>query len=512
MGKKNYETYDDGEWDDNIEVVDLPLAEDTDARPLKTVVPAWSVEPVLRWQRSFTRKRWRTLGVLCTLVLLAGILVANLHGTLTLLTNVRTTIATRFITSPPQLTERLPTPLSITPSLMIPLAEAGFSCVTSTAWSPTGLAIALLGYASGCQYDSGNAVGLVSIYDAYSAKRLLQLHPDELIKQQFYKQFPAIHDTLLFYYHEISWSPDKKNIAILFSMHTSAQIGGAAFFGLVLFDQKQQSTRVLLRQEVNVGSYQLSATSYNEWDIQHGETIATPSVQNVDPFVFSSNIPVTEKYAWGDNGAFLPQPQKTIQPSTVGNPNGDTSFTLWQSGSVEVLKQDQSGGAHFDAGIFVWVTSFTTWSPDGRYIIDGVFIAARLEPPGHPRPDRKTLVAFHMENLPILPIHDTALLSALQRLNATQKQGAFYPTNISWSLNGLLMSLATSEQKKTLYSVTSGYPVALLTSFTSKAPSGQSTNYYWDNSINWSPDSTRVLAQDAPAKSIVVWNIPAKLR
>ena len=505
-----------GEWDDDLEVelIDLDTLEDTaESHPAKTVAPTWSVEPILRWQRSFTRKRWRTVSMLCMFALVCLVLVTNVRGVAGFFTNTRTALAARLIKQPPKLGERLPTPLTVTPSLTLPFADAGFSCVTSDAWSPTGRAIALLGYAAGCEYDSGKAVGLVTLYDAQTGKRLLRLSPDPLIKEKFYKQFPAIHDTLLFYYHEISWSPDKKHLAVLFYLHTSSQIGGAAFYGVLLFDQQQQNTRVVLQQQVNVGSYQLSANSYREWDTRNEAVIPTPSVENVDPFVFSSNIPFTEKYAWGDNGAFLPQPRKVASTTAIGNTKGDASFTLWQPGSVEVIKQDQSGGVYFEPGIFVWVTEFTTWSPDGRYLIDGIFLAALLEPPGYPRPNHKTLVAFHMENLPVLPIHDPSLLSALRILNVAQTAGVFYQMNISWSFNGRLMSITTNKSgQRMLYSAAHGYPSVNLIVPKGQGAQNPSSGYFAYSSIDWSPDSTRVLAQDPTLNGIAVWDIPMRLR
>lgn len=511
----------DTEWDENldVEIVDLETLDDTEEdapAPIHTTqAPSWSVEPVLRWQRSFNRRRWRTMSVTFSLLLVCLVLLLNFHTTTTLLTNARNAVASRFIKQSPKLSEKLPTPLAIVPSLTIPLTSAGFSCVTSEAWSPDSSSIALLGYSTGCEYDSDNAVGLATIHDAYTGTRLVQIQPDALIKKTFYAQFPAIHDGIILYYQTVSWSPDEQHLALLFNIHTKSQIGGAAFSGVLLFDLGQKGMRVFLQQQDITSSYQTSSSSYKEWDTQQGDVVPTPTVENIDPFVFSSNIPVADAYSWDNNGALIPHRQKTTPTSAIGSTDGGPSFTVWQPGGVELIKQDESGGVTFVPGVFVWDMGFTAWSPNGRYLINGAFLAARLEPPGHPKPDAKTLVAFHMENLPVLPVRDAALLSALRILGTAQTVGTFYHMNIAWSPNGYLMGMTTYEQgKKNLYSSKRGYPVATLQAPTKNLPNIQSTHmgYYAYSDASWSPDSTRIFAQDPTVNAVVVWNIPSGLR
>ncbi len=520
MGDKERMSRDgfDTEWDEDldVEIVDLGSFDDTEEdAPLplrKTHIPGWSVEPVLRWQRSFNRKRWRTMSVAFSLLLVCLVLLLNLHTTTTLLTNARNAIASRILKQAPRLTEKLPTPLTLTPTLDISLAQTGYTCITSEAWSADSSLIALLGYSSGCEYDSENAIGLMTIHDAYNGTRLVRLEPDAPIKKAFYAQFPAIHDSVILYYQTVTWSPDKQHLALLFNLHTRSQVGGAAFSGALVFDSNKQTSRVFLQQQDITSSYQTSSSTYLEWDTQSGQTIATPFVENIDPFVFSSNIPVAPEYTWDNDGTLIPHFQKTIHDK-IGNPNGDTSFTIWQPGSVQLIKQDETGGVTFSPGVFVWSVFFTAWSPDGRYLINGAYVVARLEPPGHPKPDRKILTAFHMENLPVLPIRDAALLSALRALDSAQNPSMFY--QIAWSPNGKLMSLTAYEQgNKTLYSSKGGYIVATLQVPRVNPFDAQSSHmgYYADSGTTWSPDGTRIFAQNPATNSVVVWNVPSGLQ
>ncbi len=506
----------DDNWEDDfdVEFVDLETLDEIEEHSQKSPLPSWSA-PILQWQHSFNRRRWRAIATICSLLLVCLVLTLNLHTSFTLLTTVRNGVTTRLIKRQPKLVERLPTPVNILPSLVIPLSQIGFSCVTSEAWSPDSTAIALLGYTAGCEYDSDNAVGLATIQDARTGQRIMALWPDALVKKTFYAQFPAIHDSLILYYQSASWSPDKIHLALLFGIQTKSQVGGAQFSGVLLFDRQHKSTRVLLQQNESRPTYQVSASSYEEWDILHGSQVPTPTLNNVDPFVFSSNIPVAEEYAWDNDGKLIPQAHKHTLSTGIGNTNGSHSFTVWQPGIVELIKQDQSGGVTFAPGIFVWEVDFITWSPNGRYLINGAFLAARLEPAGHPRPDQKTLVAFHMENLPVLPVRDAALLSTLKLLSSAQIIGTLYHMIVSWSPNGQLMGMTTYEfSKKNLYSTKRGYPVATLQAPKLNIPYAQSSHagYFAFSSPNWSPDSTRVLAQDPTTNAVVVWNIPSGLK
>jgi hypothetical protein len=523
MGDKERMSRDgfDAEWDEDldVEIVDLESFDDTEddvPTPLrKTHIPSWSVKPVLRWQRSFSRKRWRTISVVFSLFLVCLVLLLNLHITTTLLTNARNAIASRILKQTPQLTEKLPTPLTLTPTLDISLATTGYTCVTSEAWSHDSSQIALLGYSSGCEYDTENAIGLATIHDAYNGSRLVRLEPDTPIKQAFYAQFPAIHDSVILYYQTITWSPDKQHLALLFNLHTRSQVGGAAFSGVLIFDANKQTSRVFLQQQDTTSFYQTSSSAYLEWDTKSGQTIATPFVENIDPFVYSSNIPVAQAYTWDNDGTLMPHFQNTTRTTKVGNPNGDTSFTIWQPGNVELIKQDETGGITFSPGVFVWSVLFTTWSPDGRYLINGAYLAARVDLPGHPIPDKKTLTAFHMENLPVLPLRDAALLSALRALVSSENASAFLHMNVGWSPNGQLMLMTTYEQsRKTLYSSKRGYTVARLQAPKINSFDVQSTHlgYYAYSSASWSPDGTRIFAQDPGTNAVVVWNVPPGLQ
>ncbi len=510
---KSGDAFDD--WEDDIEIVDLETLNQSDEDTQNARVPSWSV-PVLRWQRSFTRRRWRTFASTCSILLVCLVISVNLHTTLSLLTTVRNGIAARLIKQQPLLEEHLPKPVAISPSLIIPLSQNGFSCITDEVWSPDSTSIALLGYSVGCEYNSDSSIGLATIQDARTGQRIAQIQPDALIKKTFYAQFPAIHDGLILYYQNATWSPDKIHLALLFSLHTKSEVGGAQFTGILLFDTKHKSLRILLQQQEGKPTYQVSASSYEEWDVQQGNLLPTPVLENDDPFVFSSSIPVAEGYTWDNKGRLVPQMHGASRTTDIGSMNGSPSFSVWQPGGVILVKQDQGGGATFAPGIFVWNVGFIAWSPDGRYLINGAYLAARLEPPGHPKPDKKTLVAFHMENLPVLPIRDAALLTALQQISSTQTAGMMSQTVVSWSPSAQFMITTAYEfVRKVLYSTKRGFPVATLQAPKTDGSSGISSHngYYYAYSYpNWSPDSTRILAQDAATNSVVVWSIPSGLR
>jgi len=63
-----------------------------------------------------------------------------------------------------------------------------------------------------------------------------------------------------------------------------------------------------------------------------------------------------------------------------------------------------------------------------------------------------------------------------------------------------------------LYSAAHGYPSVNLIVPKGQGAQNPSSGYFAYSSIDWSPDSTRVLAQDPTLNGIAVWDIPMRLR
>jgi hypothetical protein len=77
------------------------------------------------------------------------------------------------------------------------------------------------------------------------------------------------------------------------------------------------------------------------------------------------------------------------------------------------------------------------------------------------------------------------------------------------------MGMTTYEfSKKNLYSTKRGYPVAILQAPQTNALDAQSSHegYYSFSFPIWSPDSTRILAQDPNTNALVIWHIPSGLK
>src|SRR5262249_48369503 len=141
-------------------------------------------------------------------------------------------------------------------------------------------------------------------------------------------------------------------------------------------------------------------------------------------------LPPAVAYHWGGNGALLPDTllahatgpaASPLLPGPVGNPDGNTSFTIWQPGVARLMSLVDSSSVY---PMYTWSTDFAAWSPDGRYLIDSIGVSGLLQPPGQLFPSRKALVNAGMEQAPLLPIHDAALLVVVKRATA-----------IAWSPN-----------------------------------------------------------------------------
>src|SRR5438874_241609 len=168
-----------------------------------------------------------------------------------------------------------------------------------------------------------------------------------------------------------------------------------------------------------------------EWDLQRHKAINDPPIPSLQSFVPAGTVvSPTFAYRWGTNGALIPQivqghhmmiPYSRpggSQSGRVGNPDGGSSFTIWQPGMSTLNTQNGSVSTNVP-GIYTWHTFFVAWSPDGRYLVDSFFLEGQLQPLDHPVPSRQMVVNLHMQQLPIMKVRDMALQHLLLTLNAS---------------------------------------------------------------------------------------------
>jgi WD40 repeat protein len=452
-----------------VEITDLNQTDDAGR------TQSWLfAESFLNWHRSISRRRWRlvsSIGISLLLVVfltLSGLssLMANILHT-GLFSNSNATGTHPFV------------PYSSKPR---PSEQDGLSCLVDTVWSPGSKYIAVVGYRLNCP-QSASVPGLMNLYNASTGKLLRQLQPDSAILHTLnvlYYSFSstpgkpptgwrAIDSSVQqFYYSHLLWSPDGKRLALTFSTATFAP----PLNGVLLMDVDGKHPQVLLQPQKSSNSL------YAEWDVKSGVSV------NLAP------LPPAVAYRWGTGGSLIPMIPLTHngvplppRPGPVGNPAGSATFTVWQSGFANWMLLEH------ESSVYTWSTDFAAWSPDGRYLVDGIGLKGLLSRPGLALPSQQSLVTHHLNQQPLLPAHDAALLRVATLYSA-----------VTWRPDGRVLAAYNSEDLVELYDCVTGRRIGALRP--------HSNGSFVDGSsvlLRWSPDGTQLLLSSVRWGLVTVW-------
>lgn len=381
------------------------------------------------------------------------------------------------------------------PSRIVPEAlsqSSAFSCVMDAAWSPDSAYIAILGYHHDCTSYTPEP-GMMAVYDVHTNRQVEQISLDAPALQALLRY--SVKNVGIFY-HNILWSPDGTRLAILFSV--ASQI--APFEGVLLVDRNDRYVEVMLYRNVSP----TLSNEYLSWDIAQGKPahIAyTPLISHA--FTYIVNVPLALSYHWGIDGALIPETAPDLSPTPigpVGNPDGGTSFSPWQSGQVSLIYQNGNSPVYLP-GVYAWNTAFVAWSPDGRYIADGIDIAGQLVIPGIPSMNQQALQALQAASLPVLPIRDKGMEQIAKGLKApTITPPGSLAENVAWRPDGRVIAVIDSSNHIDLYNCASGYLLTRL-----PLPVGIASDIGGTIVLRWSPDGTRLLASGPMIGIGVLW-------
>lgn len=501
--------FDSSDDDFNVEIVDLDADTATHAE--------WRALPLatrfVNWQASLTKKQIRKRGVTGMVLLIFFALLLMMQHTLL-------AFASSIVPSPPRFAEKLPVPLVVKPSLVIWPQRDGFACVDNDVWSPDNTQIAVVGYEQGC--DQSKPIyepTQIALYDAHSGLLLKKIQLGDVILRAFHRQFPASTGKLYIFHGDLLWSPrDPHQMALFFSLLLSTQASypnSTLTEGVVLVNTVGHAPYVLLSRPplATANSYPI----YTEWDIQYGDVVNRTiyNYQNdaITPFVPA--LPAADSYSWGADGRLLPERlygHETPSAPLIGPPgnaDGGASFSMWRSGSVGLLAHS-SYGLPYNQGAYLFISASAAWSPDGRYLIDTFETGGRLLVAGQRRLDKNMLATLHVDQLPLLPVHDAALQAVLKQLSpdvSTYMDQAA----VSWSPNGRLLAVShiigQDEQPTSIYQCDTGYKIATLVWPDPYPSPGLSQSYVFSNPLNWSSDGSRFLSQNLAATAVIVWQL-----
>jgi WD40 repeat protein len=367
----------------------------------------------------------------------------------------------------------------------------GIAVPVDAAWSPDSHFIVVLGYTSACT-PRGCGSGLVNLYDMQVKRLKTQWHPDEAIGRAIKQESslpPSSHGSSTSYAH-IAWSPDGQHLALTFKVAS----GSSSLTGVGLMSREGRQMQILLqRSPPHRGSA--------EWDIQQGRPLLSPLMP----------LPAALAYHWSTNGLLVPQMRlsgRTLSPAApvapVGNPFGDASFTIWQQGIVlSVLPNDMP------MSISLWHASFIAWSPDGRYLIDGIDLVGRLGPPEQPFLDQQS--SNVLKPTVLLSVRD----AALRQIIASQTATSWYPNGrvlpgyrvtdqpdtasvLAWHPDGRLLARYIPGKYIDFYLCSTGHYLA---SFL--LPDAEMTSPAEMTLLRWSPDGKHLLFLSAGGYTLI---------
>jgi hypothetical protein len=441
------------EEDYTVEITDLDQPHTTGSGLFLRVAPI-----VLEWQRVPKRQYLRWMSSVCIVLLLVIVLCMSNGLSFFRVNSFRDTL-----------------PGAAAPSSRLPPRDS-ISCLIDAAWSPDSRFIAVLGYQRNCYRD--DAVVLVNLYDAHASKLMAQMHPDAAIVGALDSSlsFPLRQPFAIDYVH-IIWSPDGQRLALTFDT-VSAQ---PSVTGVELVNRDGGHSQVLLQKQYPTAPF------YAEWDLARNRSVPfTPPLS-----VFSlMPLPPALAYRWGTKGTLVPE--TLLTPTTipavpplgrVGNPDGDPSFTMWQPGSTYVVSFAES------SHLYTWSTDFAAWSPDGRYLVDGIALFGLLKPPGRPFPIPETLVIHRENQAPLLPIHDSAFLKVIDTA-----------TVLAWNPNGHVLASYNTGKSVDLYDCIDGDKFASLVLQSKDAASPADALL-----LRWSPDGSHLLISSVQWGLLLLW-------
>jgi WD40 repeat protein len=369
------------------------------------------------------------------------------------------------------------------------LAPGAIRCPSQATWSPDSLSLAVLGYTQPCAQDDYVPARL-DLYAVSPMHRVASWQPDGAIlgallhppgvsprlgfwavrkpisgMPQKYSAIPPIR------YLQLLWSPDGRQLALSFGATTRVM----TYEGILLADLDGGHARVLLYPE----PWQIDPTHWAplQWNLQSGTAIALNHSAPALTYAWSAHdtlVPLTGAHTSGGLSAYMALPP--------GNPAGDHTFSIWQPGHPAILSL-----MHMP-GVYLWSSSFASWSPDGRFLITNFAVTGLMEPPGRAFPSSTALHTLGVRGVPPVPAHDRALLAA-----------AAQARTVAWNPTGTQLAVYNLSGFVELYDCQTGRQLRLLKPTATRPLSGSAVQ------LIWSPDGRFLLLSSAQWAVVTLW-------
>lgn len=396
---------------------------------------------------------------------------------------------------------------------------AAIRCPSAAAFSPDGTRIAVIGAALTCD-DAENASTLVphllALFDTQSGTLLESIALDPLVGARDYASRQP-HGVRAARYVALGWSPDGRHVGMVYGIFDAAsriEPDDLLDSGFLLVDTLTYTGTVI---HGDAGFFAAPTSSYAGlpvWDLAH-RTVSAPEVSTP-----------SLAYAWSPSGqaeaisplgaAPLKQLPVTAGPRyPVGNPDGDATYTIWQTGVV-MGPEAVPSGSDVTPGDGAFVSWYPAWSPKGTtatLMVTGVALPALADAadessqpggsPDIPMPQSMTRV----------PARDAALRAVQQEI------GAAGWAVVAWNPAGTVLAsvTCTAGQDETLRlrasdtgAEVSTDPLPLGAGDPGCRGSGREYGGDYPNPnlwLQWSADGSHLLVNDQAAGMVDVWSV-----
>jgi dipeptidyl aminopeptidase/acylaminoacyl peptidase len=336
-------------------------------------------------------------------------------------------------------------------------------------------------------------------------------------------------------YTNLQWSPDGKSLGVSFSIQSidGPAVNGVwpyhVVIGLYLVGADGSDPHVLTHtlkpNECAFGA---------EWNVQSGALASIPPATapgcGSQQWAYSLPSPATT-YTWGEQGQVSGTPVLTASATSailpagpVGNPDGGSSFSIWQPGLVSGQISDAMRQAKLPP-IPTFSTSFLAWSPDGQYVLDVIAQDWRLNSPQTPVPSAASLQATGLAGAPVLPARD-AIAADLSSQTPAHVHNPFGVSRseagaaLAWSPSGRYVALLErigpassvvnpNQLRVVVFDTATAKPLVTLNPEVAANPNYRDTVGGY-TSLRWSADGSHLLLFDGNLGAISVFG-PAQL-
>ncbi|HEU5348805.1 MAG TPA: hypothetical protein VFU63_09360 [Ktedonobacterales bacterium] len=394
-----------------------------------------------------------------------------------------------------------------TPLRISTLEQGAINCPYGAAFSPDGNHLVVLGSLNSCASGTSTLTRHVAaIYDSHSGVMTLYVRLETLlgIDSSLPLSQQPVRAVSCF---NLGWSPDGNHIAIIFTAFTSADVLTPETVwdaGLIIMDAEHGTARVL---HGDSGFFPMPGTTGSGFPIWNIAGAEVPEYSSEPGLAYAWNAR-GEPYPIVKANTALRQLPITAGPRyPIGNPDGNSTFTIWQPGVI--LGSDSNTSAA------IFTTVFPTWSPDGTYVTL-INAGARLplaQPTTQPGTEASGSIAYPTPSLmPSVPARDTALV-AVQRRAGTRGWAL-----VAWNPAGTLLASIncnvpgdeTLELRATDSAVIQGsaaLPLADGDTGCRNIPDGASAYPAQPMMLLWAPSGDRVVVCDQKAGTLTIWPV-----